>query len=160
MTEEQLLELQTNRKYRREEPPKQPRRTGYRKQQPEFELQKLVTGYLNYRYPDVLFLSDVRASLKLTIPQAVRSKQIQHASFACPDMVIFEPRGAYHGMFLELKAKSPYLKDGKLSTDAHIQAQAAAMERLTAKGYHCGFYWDFDQIVRAIEEYLMEKTYD
>jgi len=40
------------------------------KSQPEYNLQKQVCQWLNKNHPDILFLSDTIASVKLTMPQA------------------------------------------------------------------------------------------
>ncbi len=124
------------------------------KNQPEFNLQCAIAEYLRRVYPHVKFLSDVRASLKLTIPQQVRSKRIQADGFACPDLMIFAVRGNYGGMLLELKAESPFRKDGLLKVDPHLARQADAIEALQAEGYHADFYWDIDTAMTAIDRYL------
>ncbi len=129
--------------------------TTKRKAQPEFELQKQVAQWLRLQYPTVPFLSDVRASMKLTIPQQVRSKQIQADNFACPDMMIFKMRGGYGGLFLELKAESPFRKDGvTLLRNDHLEAQAETIIQLQVEGYHAAFYWEFETIRMAVNEYL------
>lgn len=125
-----------------------------RKQQPEFELQKCVCEYLKIKYPDVLFLSDARAFLKLTIPQALRSISVQKPGFACPDLMIFEARHGYFGVFLELKAKPPFKRDGTLFKNPHLEAQKASIDVLLRKGYIARFAWDFDGIQRFLDWYL------
>ena len=122
--------------------------------QREFQLQKMVAQYLRTAYKGVHFLSDVRAALKLTIPQQVRSKTVQADDFACPDMVIFEARNGKHGLFLELKAETPYKKNGELKSSEHLERQAATIESLRAKGYAAGFCWDFDRARTIIDRYL------
>lgn len=124
------------------------------KQQPEFQLQAAIAEYLRKCHPKVMFLSDVRASLKLTIPQQVRSKKIQADNFACPDMMIFQPAGGYHGMFMELKAETPFKVDGFLKSGEHLQNQGLAILRLKSLGYHAEFYWDLDNALRQIQLYL------
>jgi hypothetical protein len=124
------------------------------KQQPEFELQKAVATYLVRQYPGVLFLSDARAFLKLTIPQAVRSKQVQKPDFACPDVLIFEKRKGYGALFIELKAETPFRKDGKLKKDEHLQSQLETIETLQKKGYAACFQWDFGSCKDTIDFYL------
>jgi len=124
------------------------------KQQPEFELQKQVASYLRLQYGSVLFLSDTVAAVKLTIPQGVRNKSIQCQAFSCPDLMIFEKRGEYGGLFLELKAETPFKKDGKLKSSEHLEAQQDTLNKLNAKGYKAMFAWDFDQIKAIIDDYL------
>lgn len=128
-----------------------------RKAQPEFELQKTVCAYLCRQYPKTFFLSDARAFLKLTIPQAVRSKMVQKPEFACPDLIIFEARRNYHGMFFELKAKSPYRRDGTLRSDPHLEAQSETLQELRDRLYFARFAWDFDEIKADIDWYLGGK---
>jgi hypothetical protein len=85
-----------------------------RKQQPEYELQVAVSRYLSYQYPDVFFMSDTVASIKLTQAQASRNKKIQKNGFKTPDLLIFEPRKGYSGLFIELKIETPYKKNGEI----------------------------------------------
>ena len=127
---------------------------GDMKNQPEYILQCQIAEFLRRQYPRVRFLSDVRAALKLTIPQQVRAKKIQADDFACPDMMIFQPSGDWHGMFLELKAESPYRRDGRLKTDDHLERQHKSITILADLGYHADFYWTFEQAEKAIREYL------
>lgn len=128
-------------------------KTKYKKQ-PEFELQCRVAKYLRLKYPKVYFMSDTIASVRLDYGQAGRNKSIQCDKFKCPDLIIFEPRKGYHGLFIELKIKSPYLKTGELSTNEHIQGQAQTINRLNYMGYKALFAWDFDEITKIIDEYL------
>jgi len=120
----------------------------------EFELQKQIAQYLRTAYKDVMFLSDVRASLKLTIPQQVRAKKLQAESFACPDMIIFFPSQGHHAMFLEFKADSPYKLNGELKRSDHLDAQWKAILRLRKLGYHADFYWSVDTAMATIKAYL------
>ena len=106
-------------------------------------------------------MSDTIASCKLTLPQATRNKAIQKEGFKCPDLIIFKPKYdntgkvLYHGLFIELKIESPYLKDGlSLKADKHIQGQAETMNQLRIEGYWCGFCWDFNQAKSIIDNYL------
>lgn len=129
------------------------------KQQPEFNLQCSIAEYLRLQYPSTPFLSDVRASMKLTIPQQVRSKKVQAADFAWPDMFIAVPRKGKAGLFLELKAESPFKVSGTgLKKDAHLERQAAAILQLKERGYDALFVWDFDQAKEIIDGYLKETN--
>lgn len=124
------------------------------KNQPEFELQAAVAEYLRTAYPKVKFLSDVRASLKLTIPQQVRAKRIQADNFACPDMVIFKGNRTFFGMFLEFKAETPYRKDRMLKADKHLERQWETLRVLRSLGYWADFYWTFDAAREQIDAYM------
>ena len=89
----------------------------------EFDLQVAVCRYLSYQYPDVLFMSDTIANLKLTVGQATRNKKIQKNDFKTPDLLILEPKNDFSGLFIELKIETPFKKDGniKASTNDHLK---------------------------------------
>jgi len=127
-----------------------------RKEQPEFTLQKQVAEYLRYQYPEIFFLSDTVASVKLTFPQQARNKSIQCPAFSCPDLIIFKPNGTYHGLFIELKAEMPYKKDGQLKKSDHLEAQQATLATLNALRYKAVFGWEFEQIRQIIDDYLKD----
>jgi hypothetical protein len=128
------------------------------KQQPEFALQRQVAQYIRMQYKDVLFMSDTVASVKLTKPQAIRNKSIQKPHFKTPDLIIFEPKINYCGMFLELKVESPFLKDGITPKSEHISGQQKSINDLRKKGYYANFGVGFDDCKKQIDTYLLAKT--
>lgn len=71
-----------------------------------------------------------------------------------PDLVIFEPRAGYHALFLELKAESPFRKDGRLKKSDHLKGQADSILKLRGKGYYADFYWRFDMVMNVITRYI------
>lgn len=126
------------------------------KRQPEYELQVALCRYISYQYPEILFMSDTIASLKLTPAQANRNKKIQKFGFSCPDLLILEPRNGYSGLFIELKVETPFKKNGeiKASKDDHLKNQLEAIEKLNKKGYMALFSWGFDKTKDMIDNYL------
>ena len=124
------------------------------KSQHEYTLQKQVCQWLSKNHPDILFLSDTIASVKLTKPQAIRNKAIQKEGFKTPDLLIFEPNGNYKGLFIELKVKSPFNKNGELLKCEHLEGQQKTINDLNSKGYKACFSWSFNQTVEIIENYL------
>lgn len=102
-------------------------------------------------------MSDTVANLKLTPIQQGRNKSIQKKGFQCPDLLIFEPRNGYAGLFIELKIKSPFKKNGELYSNKHIEGQAQTIAALQKKGYKACFAWSFDQIKIIIDNYLQKK---
>lgn len=127
------------------------------KQQIEYNLQKSICQYLRIQYPNVLFYSDTVAQVKLTMPQAVRNKAIQKEGFKMPDLVILQPNSKYSGLLIELKKESPLLKNGKLSTEKHIQAQFQSINELKEKGYFACFGWTFEGIKEIVDNYMNLK---
>jgi len=124
------------------------------KNQPEFELQRQVCRWISLQHPKVLYLSDTIASVKLTLPQQGRNKLIQKDNFKTPDLLIFEPRGCYSGLFIELKAESPFKKDGSLLKNGHLEGQQKTISDLIERGYFACFSWSFEMTIRIINKYL------
>jgi len=124
----------------------------------EYHLQKQVCQYLNLQFPLVLYLSDTVASVKLNFGQQQRNKAIQKPEFKCPDVIILEPRGEYHGLLIELKKETPFLKDGvTLKTSEHLEGQQKTMNMLINKGYYCSFSWSLDMTIDIIKNYMDSK---
>ena len=117
----------------------------------EENLQIAVCTYLRLNYPSVIFTSE-SSGVRLTMGQAVKAKKMRSGG-KLPDLWILEPRGGYHGLFIELKAE-PYLKkDGWFKTP-HIKEQAETIARLMNKGYAATFAVGFDQAKEAIDVYM------
>lgn len=124
------------------------------KNQPEFDLQKSICKWISVQYPNLLFLSDTIASVKLTIPQQNRNSLIQKKGFKTPDLLIFEPNKDFKGLFIELKVKSPLKKDGTLLKCEHLEGQLKTINDLKKRGYYACFSWSFEMTVSIIENYL------
>ena len=129
------------------------------KNQHEFELQKAVCKWISLAYPKILFISDTIASIKLTIPQQKRNSLIHKKGFKCPDIIIFEPNQHYNGLFIELKIKSPFKKDGTILKDEHIEGQFKNINELKSKGYYACFSWSFSMTQSIINDYLANKLF-
>lgn len=126
----------------------------------EAQLQKSVCNYLKLQYPDVIFTSE-SSGLRLTIGQSIQAKAMRSEA-GLPDLMIFEPMGVYKGLFLELKVKSVWLKDGTLTKDKHVREQSEILKRLRSKGYlatfACGFDEAKDLIVWYFQSYRIEHS--
>lgn len=126
------------------------------KQSPEYDIQAAYVRAMAYKHPQVMVFSDTAAHIRKTMFQQIRANKLQSAlSKDWPDCFIAQPSGEYAGLFIEFKAETPYLRDGKtLSKNAHIQAQAATMQRLRDRGYFCAFAWSVDQAIQITNDYL------
>lgn len=120
----------------------------------EFELQKSVCRYLDAQYPNVLYYSDTIASIKLTMVQAVRNKSIQKDGFKLPDLVILHQNRLHKGLFIELKIKSPFKKNGELLKNYHLEGQQKSINDLLERGYYATFSTGFDETKRIIDLYM------
>ena len=120
----------------------------------EFKLQKQVCKYLELRYPNVPYLSDTIANVKLNIIQATRNKSIQKNGFKCPDLIILQPNYYHAGLFIELKIKTPYKQNGELKKDDHLKGQQESINQLNELGYFASFAVGFDEAREIIDEYM------
>ena len=127
----------------------------------EESIQKAVCRYIRLQYSHVIFRSDYASGIKLT-----RNQAVQHASMQSgrgwPDLFIYHKSasGKWNGLALELKrdGETVYLKNGArkgmLTTDAHIQEQAAMLQRLRQQGYYADFAVGYDAAVKIIDQYF------
>ena len=119
----------------------------------EYQLYKNVAAYLRLQYPKVMYHFDL-TGVNLSKAQAGMTKAIQHSS-GYPDLFIAEPRGGYHGMYIELKAEGTriYKADMTPATD-HIAQQMDRLNDLTDRGYDCYIIAGFDSTKEVIDQYL------
>lgn len=121
----------------------------------EAELQKQVAIYIRMQYPDVIFHSDFGSGVKLSPWQARMQKMQNGGRRAWPDMMIAEPIGNYHGLFIELKREGARLKkqNGEWAS-SHIAEQNIMLNELSNKGYKAEFAIGFEQALDLIDDYL------
>ena len=122
----------------------------------EADLQVQVADYLRLQYPSVMFHSDFGSGVKLTMGQAIKQKRQNGGRRAWPDMALAEPRGKYHGAYIELKRPGTriYKKDGTLVADEHIREQFDVLKQLRKRGYIAEFACGFDEAKEIIDNYL------
>lgn len=132
----------------------------------EARIQVEVCEYIKKNYPDVIFQCDLASGMNLGkhiggMNTRLRSSRGLPDLFIAHNKVKLKSLGAdkyenYNGLFLELKrdGKSPYLKSGKLSSNEHVQEQAAILERLRNQGYKAEFAVGYEEAVKIIDEYL------
>lgn len=113
----------------------------------ERSVHNAVCKYLKLQYPEVMFLSDFGAGLHMTQGNAqLQNKQKSDHSF--PDLMIFEPRGGYCGLFIEIK------RDDKLIKSEHTKRQGECHTELIKRGYLANFGLGFDNCIKLINDYL------
>jgi hypothetical protein len=125
----------------------------------EENLSLAVSRYLMYQYPGVVFTTEA-GGLKLGRNAAKKLSQ-QRSGRGIPDIIILQPSvdGLYHGLCLELKqqTKSPFLKNGNLSTNEHIQEQWQVIQKLRKVGYSAHFAVGYEQATTMIDYHLKKR---
>ncbi|WP_455677980.1 hypothetical protein [Sharpea azabuensis] len=126
------------------------------KTMPEKVVQLLLADYIRIKYPTVIFHSDYGSGLKMTMGQAKQQARMSGGIKGYPDMFIAEPKGKYHGLFIELKKEGVkiYKKDGLLVANEHIREQARMLDRLTDRGYRAEFAVGLDEAKKMVDSYL------
>jgi hypothetical protein len=110
--------------------------------QGEGKIQEAVAIFLRCHNPYVLFTVS-NGGIRLTIGQAVKMKRMGYQK-GTPDIMIFEPRNKYHGLFIELKDDKGTLKD-------HQQEYLDHLER---RGYFAVACYGYQETIDVIEKYL------
>ena len=120
----------------------------------ERTLHRAVCDYIRLQYPNVIFNSDLSGAGKLTIGQATALKALRSGR-GFPDLVIYEPRDDYHGLFIELKQEGTklYNKNGEPATP-HIAEQIEMINKLEDLGYCADIAVGFDMAKTIIDNYL------
>ena len=113
-----------------------------------------ICDYIRAKYPYAIFTSE-SSGIRVFWKQAKALKRMR-SSAGLPDIMIFEPRKSYYGLFLEVKREdfSVYKKDGGLVSNAHIQEQENILFRLKQRGYMAEFVRGFDDAKAIIDYYL------
>lgn len=113
-----------------------------------------ICNYIKIQHPRVLFTSE-SSGIRVSIYQAKKLKSMRSCA-GLPDIMIFEPRKNYYGMFLEIKREGTiiYKKDGDIRADEHLKEQEEILHRLKQRGYFAEFVVGFEQAKAIIDYYL------
>jgi hypothetical protein len=113
-----------------------------------------ITNHYLVTAPDILMHHDFGSGTKLSISQAKRQKALNPRR-GHPDIVIYEPRGEYVGLAIELKKDGVKLtKKNGLPASDHIKEQDEYLEALRERGWRCFFCVGYNDAIATIDEYL------
>lgn len=120
----------------------------------EASLHNAVARYIAMQYPRCIFNTDL-SGIRLTMGQSMQIKKLR-SSNSFPDVVIYQPMGEFHGLFIELKERGRKMvrKDGYLVADQGIRDQNKMLHRLEELGYCARFGHGFDQTQELIDWYM------
>jgi hypothetical protein len=121
----------------------------------EKHLHEAVCDYIRLQYPKTRFktdLSGIWLGGKWSLMNHVK-RTTSHKGF--PDLVIYEKRGVYCGLAIELKAEgvNPYNKDGWPKA-GHIMEQFDWLAHLGECGFFATFRSGFDEAKDLIDEFM------
>jgi len=116
-----------------------------------------IATHMRKYYPGVVFHFDFAADADLSAYQRKLNSALQ-SQHKYPDLTILAARRGYCGLILEIKADNVtvILKNGKLTSDPHIRAQAKTLRLLNEQGYYANFAIGFDGFIRILRWYFGE----
>lgn len=109
---------------------------------PEHDIQVALVGLLESIEPTPLYSATV-GGVRLAIHTAKKMKEAGY-SRGVPDMLIFEPRGMYNGLAIEVKTEK-----GRASDE-----QKAWIRGLNDRGWRAEICKGFDECADVISEYF------
>jgi len=109
---------------------------------PEARLNAELVKYIRYQYP---------TSLMVHVPNEGRRTKAERYSAkvlgilsGVPDLLIFDPRGKYHGLAIELKIKPNKPTD----------SQARVLKDLAARHWSTAVVYDLDEGIKIVDDYF------
>ena len=108
-------------------------------------------------YPELALLNGSLSGVKLTIGQGVKAKK-QGMKKGFPDISLPVPRGAYHGLYIELKTKPYRNHKGKMVYPQASKEQVEWLNALNHNGYRAVICTGYDMARAEILTYLGYKV--
>lgn len=115
---------------------------------------RMFCKWLNYQYPNILFMSDYYSFLS----QKSRLTLVSLRKKGMTDIFIAEPNEKYKGLFIEIKRTGTKIfnKKGEFVNE-HIQEQAEILDKLILKGYCATFGIGYTDCTEIVKKYLRNE---
>ena len=113
----------------------------------EEKVQIAIVNYLKMQYPDALFTATMGGQYQKHHSQRRRAKATGYLR-GVSDLLIFEPKGGYYGLFIELK------RDKKSYPTAE---QKLFISNALQRGYYSVCAKGFDEYKEIIDKYFKEE---
>ena len=107
----------------------------------EYELQKAVCKYLDLKR--VLYCGSMGGQYNPHFSQRIKAKESGYKK-GFPDLFLYEPKGSYNGLAIELK----------VGYNKATKDQLSWIKRLTDKGYLACVCNGLDETLKIIDKYL------
>jgi len=110
--------------------------------QDEYRIQADFIRYVELMYPDIL-LTISPAGFIMSAGMAMKMMRMGYRK-GTPDVMVFEPRGSYHGLLIEFKDPK-----GTVS-----ETQKEFLAAADARGYKTAVCYSTNEAIRILESYL------
>jgi hypothetical protein len=111
----------------------------------ESAIQIAVVQYIRVKYKNVLFT--ISPIVKLNARQGYFQKLLGYAA-GSPDLILFEPRGIYHGLMIELKSEKGIVSEN----------QKSFLLKLTERGYKTAVCYSAREAEDIIDTYMADDN--
>jgi hypothetical protein len=128
----------------------------YKELRNEHDEQVALVSKIRLEMPDVLFYA-VPNGGKRHIKTAVDLRS-EGVNSGVPDLCFCEPRGKYHGLYIEMKRRPKTLKSGKKSFSGITTSdnQKEFIQKLKDRGYMAIVCYGEDEAMSMLKEYLLQ----
>ena len=110
----------------------------------EAHLQKAVVDYIKLQYPKAKYCASLGGQYQKFQSQRKKAKETGYVA-GFPDLQITEPKGKYHGLFIELK----------LNKQCYASSyQKQWIKDLNERGYKAEICKGFDECIKLIDNYF------
>ena len=113
----------------------------------EAELQTALINYIKWAYPNVKYCASLGGQYQKFISQRKKAKATGYVA-GFPDLQIIEPRGNYHGLFIELKLNKKCYPS---------EQQKQWIKDLNDRGYYAKVCKGLDECIETLNYYLTLK---
>lgn len=107
-----------------------------------------------YRELTELFYFHSFLGMKLPIWAIVKAKKTGGLKANILDFQFAKNNGKYSSLYIELKKESPYLKNGNLKKDDHLEKQNNTINLLRLEGHYACFAWSLNQFKQIVTDYM------
>jgi len=112
----------------------------------EAHLQSNIIKYIKLQYPHVRYCASLGGQYQRYPSQRNKAKATGYVK-GFPDIGIYEARGGYFALFIEVKKKGGY----------PTKEQKDWIKDLTKRGYYACCAKGFDSIIEIVDEYLNKE---
>lgn len=112
--------------------------------------QEVVAKYIDLLYPGILWTASA-GGMRVSIGTIMKMKRAGYKN-GCPDVLLFEPRGEWKGLFIELKKPADKLHG--LDKGRTNPEQKLFLRMAEERGFCAKVCWGANEAIACIDHYL------
>jgi len=112
----------------------------------EYAIQSAFIRYLELMHPELLYTISP-AGFIMSAGMAMKMRRMGYRK-GTPDLTIYEPRGEYHGLFIEFKNPKGVVSE----------QQRRFLDQAFDLGYATAVCYSADEAIKVLTEYMSRRT--